>query len=486
MTKKFYTTFSALALACLISFSGIGGSYIQARAASGVSDILWNTEESVLANISNYILLFMGFSGVYLAPSVQTSLLAGLSASNFADFMLKDGYSQEQIDEVFRGGGGFVREGIEEDSDGSVSFSDEVSDLFHSYVVYYLSDYTDYIYVNLPTQDVISPTYFKTKESYDNFQDAISILLDAKIDVAMYIPYTSVGTYAYLCVLGKPNDNFDPALFCNSISDFCIPFSPKAELGVVYDEDWNYYSQGRYIPFDFSKSYTLDELIKSGGASMKPIHTSAKISGGNHVLYLSSSPQKKLFRDYNTYKSFNVGQQPYYVTPSFLSYDNSQNNAVNLTGQQVAYYQNNGSAIYNNIQSNINNYGTDITDDVISDIVKQVTDSIAEELKNQNNNDNSGGTGSDSGTGGTGVLDVLSGITKVFDVLLSLVGKVMGLVADFTNSILNLFSGFTTFTDGFTKFLSGSFAFIPQEIWNLISVGLSLMVLLAVLKFLRK
>ena len=62
----------------------------------------------------------------------------------------------------------------------------------------------------------------------------------------------------------------------------------------------------------------------------------------------------------------------------------------------------------------------------------------------------------------------------------------MGIVADFTQSVLDLFSGFTTFTDGFSNFLSGAFGFIPAEIWNLVSVGLSLMVLLAVVKFLRK
>lgn len=101
-----------------------------------------------------------------------------------------------------------------------------------------------------------------------------------------------------------------------------------------------------------------------------------------------------------------------------------------------------------------------------------------------NSGEDSGDNNDDSG--GSGVGDLVGGIGKILDTLLSLIGKVMGIVADFTQSVLDLFSGFTTFTDGFSNFLSGAFGFIPAEIWNLVSVGLSLMVLLAVVKFLRK
>ena len=114
-----------------------------------------------------------------------------------------------------------------------------------------------------------------------------------------------------------------------------------------------------------------------------------------------------------------------------------------------------------------------------------------EEESGDTSDDSGGDIGDDSGdnsddSGGSGVGDLVDGIGKILDTLLSLIGKVMGIVADFTQSVLDLFSGFTTFTDGFSNFLSGAFGFIPAEIWNLVSVGLSLMVLLAVVKFLRK
>ena len=96
------------------------------------------------------------------------------------------------------------------------------------------------------------------------------------------------------------------------------------------------------------------------------------------------------------------------------------------------------------------------------------------------------GSTSDNDTGGSGIGDLFDGIGKIFDTILSLIGKLMGVVADFTQSILDLFSGFTTFTDGFSQFLAGAFGFIPAEIWNVIQVGLSLMVLAAIIKFLRK
>ncbi len=95
----------------------------------------------------------------------------------------------------------------------------------------------------------------------------------------------------------------------------------------------------------------------------------------------------------------------------------------------------------------------------------------------------SGDTGGDSSGGG--VSAILEGIGKFFDTLLTLVGKIIGMLSDFVNSVLTLFESFAVFTDGFSGFLTGAFGFIPQEAINVIVTGITLLVILAIIKFLK-
>lgn len=102
------------------------------------------------------------------------------------------------------------------------------------------------------------------------------------------------------------------------------------------------------------------------------------------------------------------------------------------------------------------------------------------------NGDDSGGNGGDSGdSSGGGVQAVLDGIGKFFDTLLNLVGKIIGLFSGFVDSVLSLFEGFTVFTDGFSGFLTTTFGFLPPEAINVLVSGITLIVILAIIKFLK-
>ena len=105
----------------------------------------------------------------------------------------------------------------------------------------------------------------------------------------------------------------------------------------------------------------------------------------------------------------------------------------------------------------------------------------------------SGDTGGDSGdtgdgssdSSGGGVQAILDGIGKFFDTLLNLVGKIIGLFSGFVDSVLSLFEGFTVFTDGFSGFLTATFGFLPPEAINVLVAGITLIVILAIIKFLK-
>lgn len=94
------------------------------------------------------------------------------------------------------------------------------------------------------------------------------------------------------------------------------------------------------------------------------------------------------------------------------------------------------------------------------------------------------GNNGDSG-GGTGIGDIIDGIVKFLDTILSLIGKLIGIVSDFVSSALSLFETLTVFTDGFSQFLSGAFGFLPPEAITVIVSGITTIVILAIIKFLR-
>lgn len=107
-----------------------------------------------------------------------------------------------------------------------------------------------------------------------------------------------------------------------------------------------------------------------------------------------------------------------------------------------------------------------------------------------NSGGDSGDTGGDSGdnsndSSGGGVQAILDGIGKFFDTLLNLVGKIIGLFSGFVDSVLSLFEGFTVFTDGFSGFLTATFGFLPPEAINVLVAGITLIVILAIIKFLK-
>ena len=175
-------------MACIIAFSGVGGSYIQVEATSvGIPrPNVWNDEVSVWENIKKHINLFMSYSGVYANPSS-----IAFTAQDFYDFMGDNGYTHEVAHGVFcdcedsthtsfngqeHGGGGFIRDGVTQDDDGNVTYSDDVSDLFHDFITDYIDDSVGYWLYNTPTVQNVSASFFSTPDAYANFKQTVNNL----------------------------------------------------------------------------------------------------------------------------------------------------------------------------------------------------------------------------------------------------------------------------------------------------------------------
>lgn len=93
--------------------------------------------------------------------------------------------------------------------------------------------------------------------------------------------------------------------------------------------------------------------------------------------------------------------------------------------------------------------------------------------------DNPGGSGSGSGDlnlGTDGILGEL--ISAVF-------GGVVSAISAALQGLLSIFTALIEFTTGFGSFLRSAFVFIPGEIMSVITAGITLMVVLAVIRFIR-
>lgn len=489
--KKLLYTFSALMMSCIMSFSGIGGTYLQARASSGAFDSLWNTDASAWENIKKHINLWCAAAGAIINP---VSFL--ITADDFYQYMVSDGHTEQEAHDVMcgcdgshescsgyvHGGGGFIRDGITRDEKGNVTYSDEVSDLFHGYIKNYLDTNNGYFLWRSIKAAEADASIFPSKEFRENFIKTIDNFGLAYAEVDSGLSYITMG---YL-----PTEN---VWIWKKSSDLASKLNGEIH---VLEADWSWDEMHFFTTAEGStsssdrqlklkeRSYDLGDLYVSTYAAT-PYLISDYGSIGLYTIFSNDGRIIKVWYDYDAFKRFSVGQQPYYYTSNWVNYDASVDNSMTLTENQYQYYYDNSSTIYQTIQNNVTNSNTDgsITEQEVQKIVDDAVDQILKEMENNNSGGSSGGS-SDS-SGGSGVLDVLEGLGKILDTLLSLIGKVMGVVADFTSSLLELFSGFTSFTDGFSDFLAEAFTFIPVEIWDLIKAGLGLVILLSVIKLLR-
>lgn len=503
--NRFLYSLSAVALACIISFSGLGNTYIQAEATSvGIEKGIWNDDVSAWENIKQYFNVYSSIMGLFINP-VQTYI----SQQSFYDYMISDGISHDNAHGVFcdcddashtsfsgneHGGGGFVRDGVSVDDSGNVTIDDNISDLFHGYITDILAqNYGWYTIRTVPISYYDNPSLHSTKERYDHVLSVLNTVIgDNDVFITTYSMLYQDHFFGYVCnentysfvtdtryskKVSSSHDNYD--YFKNTDYYYQIKM-------YLYDSNWEKVDVNETMYKIDGTSQEGSSIIASNGSSnlyayyvnednLKPIYDFMPITKDGRTI--------RVFKNVDSMKSFNVNKQPYYATDKWVNYDYSQDNSLSISDSEFQYFYDNSTTIYQNIQNNIVNGGDSLTESDIKKIVEDTIKSLLDDIPSSDNSDNGN---NDNDGGGSGVGDLVGGIGDLLDTILSLIGKVMSVVADFTQSILDLFGGFTEFTDGFSSFLSGAFSFIPQEIWNVIQVGLSLMILLAVIKFLRK
>ena len=335
-----------------------------------------------------------------------------------------------------------------------------------------------YGYYYLPTlsPDDVPTSIFKDSTSYSNFK--------TYVENSDYVTVLCITVYSEI---SNPNTSY--YLFNNSKN--VNVFYDGARFGFYYD-DWYAYS-GQWVRYYNSTQFsiTTPEEFNSQVNYTNYTDFSGKfyheIAGnGNYYMFATKDGRDiKIFRSLDALKNHTVGKQDYYRVVT-NNYDTSTDNSVSFTGDYIK--DNSNTYSYDIIQNEIDN-STEINESTVNNIVNNNTSTIVNNYYTTTDDGDDDGDGDGSGSGGglssENFNKLLDAITGLLDFIINLLGSVITLVTTFLNNALTLISALGESFSGVTGLLGDWFAFIPQEIIDLLCAGITLLVALAIYKGLK-
>ena len=437
-------------------------------------DAVWNYDESAGENIREYMKLCLAWIGAYVEPGILLELEAALVTSEFLDYMNSDKgveLTEEEIPQYFE-------ENVRIHGGGGLSFTDDIVDALHHTAQAILDEQSGYWLVPTAPVSNLNPKVFSTSDGYQAFKKSIVNL------GCVYFNDTISSRNSYVVLI----NSYD---YLASYPDLIWDDTKSYSYSLVHkiNEDWTiseyldmiYVDDGKFFPRD--NAYVLED----DNYTLKQINTSDRMylrddSLGRRLIS-SDGRYLRVWKSIDDYKLWSVGKQPYYVTNEWVNYDYSQDNSVTLTNTYITNTTNGGvvNNYYTTVQEAVDdaNTGGTITEEQVREIVKTTISQI------NTDNNGSSSSGSDDDSSGSGISAIIDGIGSFFDTILTLIGKLIGMLSNFVNSVLGLFDSLTVFTDGFSSFLAGAFGFLPKEAISVIISGITLIVILAIIKFLK-
>lgn len=349
--------------------------------------------------------------------------------------------------------------------DGTLTLSDRFVDDAVAWMKEVIDTNCGYYLVKTVAVNNISPALFKSRESYNLFLGLVD-----SYEVATYALNSSYTFFSY----GILND-------CQFV------FHDETQLFVDIYKDWKKYS------YDFIQKNEDGTEKNVGVRSLSYV----AYFGSNQFqgLVTQNGSYVKVFKTVDAVKEDTVGYQPYYCTQKFQEYNEGDDNSITVDEKTFnsSNWVTNNSNIYNNTSQTIINNNTDntTTGGMSQSEIMELVDRLLEEFRKDNSgSDNSGGSGggsdggSDSGGGssGNGIAAIIEGLGKLLDFLLAAAGKLIGLVSEFLTKALGLLDGLAGLTGPFAALLADLMPFVPEELWDVIIAGITLSVIVMIIK----
>ncbi len=375
--------------------------------------------------------------------------------------------------------------------------SDEAVEYIRDEFELIAKDEAGYIYINTLSPDTINPLWFSDKASYEWFKAFIA-----------QSQYTHIVSFAgssagQLFTTGSDNEFVATSTSIQRIlTDFYIVDNLSSQSGYVYSyrlysPDWNTLSvRGTSQPIStfmnsFTDDSTFEEYLNTSNISNTGVSVlncnigiSAQYSFDYQAgLVTNDGHPVRVFNTIEDMKLFSVGVQPYYIN-SETTYNLENDNSLKFTGDYIK--DNSNTYSYDIIQNEIDN-STEVNESTVNNIVNNNTSTIVNNYYTTTGSDDGDGddTGNGGGISGDSINSLINGITGLLDFVINLLGNVISLIATFLNSALELLSGLSGQFGGFTQLLGDMFAFIPPELIDAISAGITLLIGVAIVKALK-
>ena len=218
-----------------------------------------------------------------------------------------------------------------------------------------------------------------------------------------------------------------------------------------------------------------------------------------------------IYRSSNVVSSIenNVYSQSTYYTSNYKNFSTSNNNSYSTTSNSINNSTSTNSAVYNETNTDNSQYIHDEYTNIDnsysyidnSQIVTNTTNIVNTYITNNyppvedddnNNSGGSGGSGDVSGGNGDNIDDdgfldtLLAAILKLLRAIGKIIATILSGIVDILTDLLLAITNITTGFDGIIQFIGSIIGFMPSEVVTIITVGLGLSVLIALLKMFGK
>lgn len=354
----------------------------------------------------------------------------------------------------------------------------------------YIYEYGDYFYLKTNSPSDLNPLWF---DAYYKYETSVGLLEtlpgymyfeSESRNSENYYSYDSSNSY----VISKlffwyfENDNLLLSDYIGSEYEYIIT--------QLYDSQWE---KGIPCYFDICSSGSLyysdyEDLKNGDDVTLGHYDIQPKLTKvGNtdkkvyHGIYTCDGRLVKVFRNENAMKSSTLGRDSYYVTGDSQNYVNNTDNSVKVSGDYLIKNANTYS--HDVIQNTIDN-SENITQETVNNIVNTSSSTI---INNYYSSDSgNGGSGGESNSGNTSILDglgkIISAITEIIGFLLGVLGDIIGLIGSLFTTIYEGIKAVGGIFTGFATLLGELFVFIPQELMNYLVLAIEVSIGIAIWK----
>ena len=365
---------------------------------------------------------------------------------------------------------------------GLYTIGDSVVEFFVNLFNENKAELTGYVYVKTYSPSEISVTWFETLYEYNNTKAYV----ESSENVTLLRVYMS-SSYAYNTVMSGEftlnnllADNDKSRLFVDNGSKL-VPYDSNS---LAIDKEGCY-----ILSTDYAKEMSLESLQtaiseNSSGSLLDGVAMAGceLVSAKTNTWWIPMTKDGRNIKVYTSEDAMKLditGTNPYsyYTTTEYNDFSTDTDNSITYSGDYIGNYSEEYS--YNTV-NNSNDYSQTNIDNSVTNITNNYT------YVTEGGSDGDGSGGSDSDVGlGDALLALVNGVKDFLAFILNLLGELISVLSNFLNSALEMLKGLTGLFGGFTELLGSIFTFVPQELIDVLTTGITLIVILGVIRSLK-